>query len=39
MDPTEVAQRLVELTEADTTEENNFVPPEIRAQLAAMLEA
>ena len=39
MDPAEVAQRLVELTEADTTEENNFVPPEIRAQLAALLDA
>jgi hypothetical protein len=37
MDPAEVAQRLVELTEADTTDENNFVPPEIRAQLTAML--
>ena len=39
MDPTEVSQRLVELTEAETTTENNFVPPEIRAQLAAMLDA
>lgn len=38
MDPAEVAQRLVELTEADTTTENNFVPPEIRAQLTARLE-
>jgi short-subunit dehydrogenase len=33
MDPAEVTQVLVELTEADTTTENNFVPPEIRAQL------
>lgn len=32
-DPTEVATRLVELTEADTTTENNFVPPDIKAQL------
>ena len=37
MDPAEVVQRMVELVEADTTEENNFVPPEIRAQLAAQL--
>jgi short-subunit dehydrogenase len=33
MDPAEVTQVLVELTEADATSENNFVPPEIRAQL------
>lgn len=33
MDPAEVAQRLVELVEAETTEESNFVPPEI-AELA-----
>jgi len=33
MDPAEVTAVLVELTEADTTSENNFVPPEIRAQL------
>ena len=26
MDPQEVAQRMVELTEAETTTENNFVP-------------
>jgi short-subunit dehydrogenase len=32
-DPADVAQRLVELTEADTTTENNFVPVDIRAQL------
>jgi len=35
MDPVEVVDRMVELTEADTTSENNFVPPEIAAQLAA----
>jgi len=29
MDPVEVVDRLVELTEAETTEENNFVPPEM----------
>jgi len=29
-DPAEVVSRLVELTEAETTEENNFVPPELR---------
>ncbi|MGD1013601.1 MAG: SDR family NAD(P)-dependent oxidoreductase [Acidimicrobiales bacterium] len=32
-DPLEVANRLVELVEADTTSENNFVPPDIKAQL------
>jgi len=32
-DPADVATRLVELTEADTTTENNFVPLDIRAQL------
>ena len=37
MDPAEVVARMVELTEADTTTENNFVPPEILAQLAAQL--
>ena len=36
-DPAEVAQRMVELTEAETTEENNFVPPELRAQLGGNL--
>jgi NAD(P)-dependent dehydrogenase (short-subunit alcohol dehydrogenase family) len=30
-DPVEVVDRLVELVEADTTEENNFVPPELAA--------
>lgn len=34
-DPAEVVTRLVELTEADTTEENNFVPPEIRQLMEA----
>lgn len=37
MDPVEVVNRMVELVEADTTTENNFVPPEIRAQLQAMM--
>jgi NAD(P)-dependent dehydrogenase (short-subunit alcohol dehydrogenase family) len=37
MDPAEVVTRLVELTEADTTTENNFVPPEILAQMGAAL--
>jgi NAD(P)-dependent dehydrogenase (short-subunit alcohol dehydrogenase family) len=39
MDPAEVAQRMVELTEAETTTENNFVPPEMRALAAAAIEA
>lgn len=38
MDPTEVVQRMVELVEADTTTENNFVPPEILAAMEAMRE-
>jgi NAD(P)-dependent dehydrogenase (short-subunit alcohol dehydrogenase family) len=29
LDPSAVALRMVELTEADTTSENNFVPPEL----------
>ena len=33
MDPAEVVTRLVELTEAETTTENNFVPPEILQQM------
>jgi NAD(P)-dependent dehydrogenase (short-subunit alcohol dehydrogenase family) len=33
MDPVEVVNRMVELTEAQTTTENNFVPPEILAQM------
>jgi NAD(P)-dependent dehydrogenase (short-subunit alcohol dehydrogenase family) len=32
-DPVEVANRLVELVEAETTTENNFVPEDIREQL------
>ena len=39
LDPAEVAQRMVELVEAETTTENNFVPPEIRALAAAAIEA
>ena len=35
MDPAEVVTRLVELTEVDTTTENNFVPPNILGQVAA----
>ena len=30
MDPVEVSDRIVELVEAPSTQENNFVPPEIR---------
>lgn len=37
MDPAEVVTRMVELTEAETTTENNFVPPEILAQMNAAL--
>jgi NAD(P)-dependent dehydrogenase (short-subunit alcohol dehydrogenase family) len=37
MDPAEVVTRMVELTEAETTEENNFVPPEILAQMTGRL--
>ncbi|MDZ4827348.1 MAG: SDR family oxidoreductase [Actinomycetota bacterium] len=37
MDPAEVVTRMVELTEAETTTENNFVPPEILAQMGAAL--
>jgi hypothetical protein len=33
MDPAEVVAKMVELTEAETTSENNFVPPEILSQL------
>jgi len=33
MDPVEVVNRMVELTEAETTTENNFVPPEILTQM------
>jgi hypothetical protein len=35
MDPAEVVAKMVELTEAATTNENNFVPPEILGQLGA----
>ena len=38
MDPAEVVNRMVELTEADTTTENNFVPPEILGQVTAQLD-
>jgi short-subunit dehydrogenase len=38
LDPAEVAERMVELVEAETTTENNFVPPEIRALAAAALD-
>jgi short-subunit dehydrogenase len=38
MDPAEVAQRMVELTEAEETTENNFVPTEIRALAAAAIQ-
>jgi short-subunit dehydrogenase len=37
LDPAEVTQRMVELTEAETTTENNFVPPEIRELAAGAL--
>ena len=39
MDPAEVVQRMVELTEAETTTENNFVPPDIAAQLNRRLDS
>jgi short-subunit dehydrogenase len=39
LDPTEVAERMVELVEAETTTENNFVPSSIRALAAAAIEA
>ena len=35
MDPQEVVMRMVELVEADTTTENNFVPPDVLGGLAA----
>ena len=34
IDPAEVVTRMVELTEADTTTENNFVPPDILGHVA-----
>ena len=36
MDPAEVVDRMVELVEAETTEEHNFVPPEIVGQLPGL---
>ncbi len=39
LDPREVADRMVELVEAETTTENNFVPPEIRALAASAMES
>jgi hypothetical protein len=36
-DPAEVVTRMVELTEADTTTENNFVPPDILGQITAQV--
>ena len=38
LDPAEVVQRIVELVEADTTTENNFVPPDILATLTGRIE-
>ena len=35
MDPSEVVAKMVELVEADTTTENNFVPPDILGQMGA----
>lgn len=39
MDPMDVVNRLVELVEADTTTENNFMPPEIRDLVKAQINA
>jgi hypothetical protein len=39
LDPVDVYNRLVELVEADTTTENNFMPPEIAAVLTARLQS
>ena len=38
LDPADVVTRMVELTEADTTTENNFVPPDVLGQVAAQAE-
>jgi hypothetical protein len=38
LDPAEVVTRMVELTEADTTTENNFVPPDVLGQVAERAE-
>jgi hypothetical protein len=37
LDPIDVANKLVELVEAETTTENNFMPPEIRELIKAQL--
>jgi hypothetical protein len=37
LDPIDVANKLVELVEAETTTENNFMPPEIRELINAQL--
>jgi hypothetical protein len=37
MDPTEVVDRMVELVEADPTDENNFLPPGIIDSMQAQL--
>jgi hypothetical protein len=37
LDPIDVANKLVELVEAETTTENNFMPPEIRDLIMAQL--
>lgn len=37
LDPVDVANKLVELVEAETTAENNFMPPEIRDLIKAQL--
>jgi NAD(P)-dependent dehydrogenase (short-subunit alcohol dehydrogenase family) len=37
MDPAEVVAKMVELVEADTTSENNFVPPDILGQMGAAI--
>ena len=39
MDPIDVVNRLVELVEADTTTENNFIPPEMRDLIKAQINA
>jgi len=39
MDPVDVVNRLVELVEAETTTENNFMPPEIRDLVKAQINA
>ena len=39
MDPIDVVNRLVQLVEAETTTENNFMPPEIRDLVKAQINA